>query len=88
MPRYEDVTAKKPSDLHERYADWLQEHAGYKVDLKSVQLAVSLRHVFQKSDENQLALKDQRDLAEDRAAEKIERAAKRAEDKNKAQAAS
>lgn len=55
---------KDPSALHENFAAWLQHTTGYEVDLKTVQLAASLRMDFQKSDENQEDLKARREAAE------------------------
>ena len=72
--RYEKLVDKDPTELHERFADWLVEKTGYEdVDLKSVQLACALRIDFQRSPENQEALAEKREKAEKLAAEREER---------------
>lgn len=83
-PQYAHLVDKEPTDLHKRFADWLVENTGLsedEVDLKTVQLACSLRIPFQKSPENQASLESARAAAEDRieerAAKAEERAAKR-----------
>jgi hypothetical protein len=53
---YEARAAAKPTALHEAFAEWLFIQTGVKVDLKSVQLACSMRMDFQASPENQADL--------------------------------
>lgn len=57
---YEALAAKKPTQLHEDFAQWLFIQTGVKVDLKTVQLAVSFRMDFQASPENQKSLADRK----------------------------
>ena len=53
---FEARAAAQPTELHKAFAEWLYIQTGYKVDLKTVQLATTMRHDFQKSEENQKAL--------------------------------
>lgn len=53
---FEERAASKPTALHEAFAKWIEIETGYKPDLKTVQLAVSLRMDFQASPENQASL--------------------------------
>lgn len=68
--------ASAPTDLHRNFAQWLEIETGVKVDLKTVQLACSMRMDFQRSEDNQT------DLAKRKAAavtkRKAEAAAKKA----------
>lgn len=71
-----DRAANEPTELHKNFAEWLKANTGVEVDLKTVQLACSMRMDFQRSEDNQ------KDLAARKAAaaEKAEKAlqAKRA----------
>src|SRR3546814_18949079 len=72
--RYEKLVDKDPTELHERFADWLVEKTGYEdIDQKSVQLACALRIDFQRSPENQELLAEKRTNAEKREQEREER---------------
>ncbi|MEV6207027.1 hypothetical protein [Kitasatospora sp. NPDC051914] len=51
-----DRAAAAPTELHKAFAEWLYVQTGVKVDLKTLQLAVSMRHDFQASEENQQSL--------------------------------
>jgi len=53
---FEARAAAQPTDLHRAFAEWIYVQTGVKVDVKAVQLATTLRHDFQKSEENQKAL--------------------------------
>lgn len=57
---YEALAAKAPTQLHEDFAEWLFVKTGIKVDVKTVQLAVSFRMDFQASPENQKSLADRK----------------------------
>lgn len=74
---------KEPTQLHINFVEWCLEQTGIECDLKTVQLAFSLRMVFQKSEYNQDDLARRREEAEqakiDRAERAEERAAKAAE---------
>jgi len=78
----ENTTAKKtfaeraaaePTELHKQFAAWIEAQTGIKPDLKTVQLVTTLRMDFQKSDENQAALKERKVAAEKKAAEALAR---------------
>jgi len=72
--RFEKLVDKDPSDLHERFAEWLVDKTGYEdVDTKTVQLACSLRIEFQKSPENQAVLAEKRAAAEEAEAKREEK---------------
>lgn len=71
---FAERAASDPTDLHKAFAEWLTEKTGVKVDLKTVQLVTTMRMDFQKSDENQSALKERKANAEKA---KVEAAAKR-----------
>lgn len=60
---YSDRAASEPTDLHRNFAEWIEAKTGVKPDLKTVQLAVSLRMDFQASPENQAHLKDRKAAA-------------------------
>jgi hypothetical protein len=60
---YEALAAKAPTQLHEDFAHWLFIQTGVKVDLKTVQLAVSFRMDFQASPENQAKLAERKQAA-------------------------
>lgn len=57
---FAERAAAEPTDLHKLFAKWIEEKTGVTPDLKSVQLAVTLRMEFQASDENQAALKERK----------------------------
>lgn len=57
---FEALAAKAPTQLHEDFAQWLFIQTGVKVDLKTVQLAVSFRMDFQASPENQKNLAERK----------------------------
>lgn len=57
---YEALAAKAPTALHEEFAHWLFIQTGVKVDVKTVQLAVSFRMDFQASPENQKSLAERK----------------------------
>jgi len=71
---------KEPTQLHVDFVEWCAEKTGIEPDLKSVQLAFSLRHEFQVSPENQsniARLKEEREQAAiDREERREARAAK------------
>lgn len=52
--------ASEPTDLHKAFAAWIEEQTGIKPDLKTVQIVCSMRMDFQKSEDNQKALKAKR----------------------------
>lgn len=66
---FEERAASKPTELHEAFAKWIEMETGYKPDLKTVQLAVSLRMDFQKSAENQASLAERKAEAKKKAEE-------------------
>lgn len=69
--------ATEPTELHKNFKAWLEEHTGVEVDLKTVQLACSMRMDFQKSEENQADLKARKQAAAEKAAKaKAEKIAK------------
>jgi hypothetical protein len=72
---YEALAAKAPTQLHEEFAHWLFIQTGVKVDVKTVQLAVSFRMDFQASPENQKSLAERKAKA---AADKKASAARKA----------
>lgn len=72
---YEALAAKAPTALHEEFAHWLLIQTGVKVDVKTVQLAVSFRMDFQASPENQKSLAERKAKA---AADKKASAARKA----------
>jgi hypothetical protein len=73
---YEALAAKAPTKLHEEFAHWLFIQTGVKVDVKTVQLAVSFRMDFQASPENQKSLAERK--ANAAAAKKASAARKKA----------
>ena len=73
-----DLAAKDPSDLHERFAEWLTEN-GFAVDAKTVQMVHRLGPLFQRSAENQAALANTRSETETRKAKALKEAARKAE---------
>lgn len=68
--------ASEPTELHKNFALWIEERTGVKPDLKTVQLACSMRMDFQRSEENQSHLTDRK--AKAAAAKKASAAAKKA----------
>lgn len=52
----QDRAAHEPTDLHKNFAEWLKVNTGVDVDLKTVQLACSMRMDFQRSEDNQADL--------------------------------
>lgn len=60
---FADRAATEPTELHKQFAAWLKERTGVEVDLKTVQLVTTLRMDFQRSEENQTALKDRKAAA-------------------------
>ncbi|GGQ10952.1 hypothetical protein GCM10010215_39990 [Streptomyces virginiae] len=60
----EERAAAVPTELHERFAQWIYEQTGVRPDTKSVQLACIFRMEFQASDENQKALAERKAAAE------------------------
>jgi len=74
---FAERAAAEPTDLHVAFTAWLKEKTGIDVDLKTVQLVTTMRMDFQKSDENQAALKDRKANAAKKADEaKAKRLAK------------
>jgi hypothetical protein len=76
----------EPTEMQEFYAEWLREHTGYDVDLRSTILASLLRGKFQKSPENQKRLADNKARREQEEIDRAERAEQR-EEKRAAKAA-
>lgn len=60
---FEELAKKAPTQLHEEFAHWLFIQTGVKVDVKTVQLAVSFRMDFQASPENQKSLAERKAAA-------------------------
>ncbi|MEU0159649.1 hypothetical protein ABZ154_12590 [Streptomyces sp. NPDC006261] len=58
-----DRAKSEPTELHKAFAAWLKEETGVDVDLKTVQLACSMRMDFQKSETNQKDLQARKDAA-------------------------
>ncbi|WP_327698858.1 hypothetical protein [Streptomyces sp. NBC_00459] len=74
---FEERAAAAPTELHKRFAEWIEIETGFKPDMKSVQLACALRMDFQRSDENQSSLADRKAAAAAKAvARKAEKKAK------------
>ena len=71
---FAERAAAEPTDLHKQFAAWIAEKTGVTPDLKTVQLAVTLRMDFQRSEDNQEALVARKAKAAD---EKKAAAAKR-----------
>src|SRR3546814_8085432 len=68
---FAERAAAEPTELHKAFAKWIEEKTGQKVDLKTVQLASVLRMDFQRSDENQAALKERKAKAEQVEADRV-----------------
>lgn len=60
LAKYAD---KEPTELQRRFAQWIHEKTGVEPDLATVALAVNLRMAFQRSDENQVFVKQSRERA-------------------------
>jgi hypothetical protein len=74
---YADRAAAAPTELHKNFAAWIKEQTGVDVDLKSLQLACSMRMDFQRSEANQADLQARKEAAAKKAAaEKAARIAK------------
>ena len=73
----QNIVDKEPTDLVIRFAEWLEDNSGYKVDMKSVHLATAARMMFQKSDENQKVLEERREARLQSIDEKNDRIAAR-----------
>jgi hypothetical protein len=78
------LAAKDATELHKQFLVWAKEQTGLDLDLKSVQLAFSFRHDFQRSEANQADLANRRAEAE---AAKAAKQAKKAAAAKKALAA-
>lgn len=73
---FAERAASEPTDLQKRFAEWIEKETGIKPDLKTVQLAVSLRMDFQRSDANQSSLSERKaEAAKKEAARKAKRLA-------------
>lgn len=57
---FADRAAGEPSELHKLFAEWIKKQTGYEPDLKTIQLAVTMRMDFQASPENQAALAERK----------------------------
>lgn len=66
------------TDVQRNFVAWLEQAGVEGVDIESVKLAFSLRHVFQKSETNQNHLADRRNGAEAKLQARAEAAAERA----------
>ncbi|AVP41398.1 hypothetical protein SEA_YARA_64 [Streptomyces phage Yara] len=87
-PQFAHLVDKEPTDLHKRFAAWLVENTGLdedEIDLKSVQLACSLRIEFQRSPENQANLEARREAAEKAVEARALKAQERAEKREQAE---
>ncbi|MFD5508425.1 hypothetical protein ACFWIB_11715 [Streptomyces sp. NPDC127051] len=58
--------ASAPTELHKNFAAWLKAETGVDVDLKTVQLACSMRMDFQASEANQADLAKRKKAAADK----------------------
>lgn len=89
-PKYAHLLDKDPTDLHVRFAAWLVENTGLEedeVDVRTVQLACSLRIPFQQSDENQAVLAAKREAAEKRDEDRLAKAEARKKAREEAEVA-
>lgn len=68
---FAERAAAKPTELHERFAEWIKAETGFDADLKTVQLAVAFRMDFQASPENQAALSTKKGAAAEKEAARI-----------------
>ena len=66
---FAERAATEPTELHKNFAAWIKAQTGYDADLKTVQIVCAMRMDFQKSDENQNALKDRKANAAKKAEE-------------------
>jgi len=66
---FAERAAAEPTELHKAFAKWIEEKTGYTPDLKTVQLAVTMRMDFQSSEENQKALAERKAEAAKKAEE-------------------
>jgi hypothetical protein len=74
---FAERAATEPTELHKAFAKWIEEQTGFAPDLKTVQLVTTMRMDFQRSDENQTALKTRKSDAAKKADEvKAKRLAK------------
>lgn len=76
-PEYAKYLEKEPTEVHENCAEWIADKTGYAdIDLKTVQLVLSLYSRFQRSPENQEHLSARRQSASEAKAARAERAKK------------
>ena len=68
---FAERAATEPTELHKRFAEWIEKETGVKPDLKTVQLAVALRMDFQRSDNNQASLTDRKAAAAKKEADRV-----------------
>lgn len=66
---FAERAAAEPTELHKAFAKWIEEKTGVTPDLKTVQLAVTMRMDFQSSEENQKALAERKAEAAKKAEE-------------------
>src|SRR5690242_7389172 len=66
---FAERAAAEPTELHKAFAKWIEEKTGFTPDLKTVQLAVTMRMEFQSSEENQKALAERKAEAAKKAEE-------------------
>lgn len=66
---FAERAATEPTELHKNFAEWIKAQTGYDADLKTVQIVCAMRMDFQKSEENQNALKDRKANAAKKAEE-------------------
>jgi hypothetical protein len=69
---------KEPTQLHRDFVAWSKAKTGLDLDLKTVQVAFSLRMPFQRSEENQADLAERKAAAEAKVAAREQRATDRA----------
>lgn len=68
---FAERAASEPTELHKRFAEWIEKETGVKPDLKTVQLAVAMRMDFQRSEANQASLTDRKAEAARKEAERV-----------------
>lgn len=68
---FAERAATEPTELHKRFAEWIEKETGVKPDLKTVQLAVALRMDFQRSDNNQSSLAERKAAAAKKEADRV-----------------
>lgn len=66
---FAERAATEPTELHKNFAAWIKEQTGYDADLKTVQIVCAMRMDFQKSEQNQAALKERKANAAKKAEE-------------------